>query len=320
MSPHGEHPVQLTAPLYLLYQNNMMMAVIAMATTVFINNTYHALKLVVENRKPINYLCFIQAMLGAVTNIALIVLFFQFDFRCDIKMYTAASLNLLSTTCIETILLIKVYYCSESSYPILSYGVVLGLARFSMGLANILFAKVTVTPLLTCTNIVNSTIALMLVAVEISLNAYLSACFLYSVYNRWKFIRAKVYVTLLQDGTTFSVATTLTSVVMMVFVLLRVLGDNSSVLFNVSWVVSSKLTLEQLLRTRSLKKSGLPRVHAINLEKLSGAVGPLKKPKMSQKNLVPLDSKVDGMNAMENFEDIELSLIVDDLENHDYVP
>ncbi|KAK9718619.1 hypothetical protein K7432_005339 [Basidiobolus ranarum] len=244
----------------------MVMTVIAMVTTVFINNTYHASKMATKNRKPIHYLCLIQALLGAITNVALIFFFFQYSSMCGMRVYVAATMNLLSTTCIETILLIKAYYCSESSYTVLSYGVVLSLARFTIGAANILFTKTAITPLFTCVSVINPTTALGVVTIEIMLNIYLSVCFLFSVYKRWKFVKTKLYAALLKDGTIFSIATSITSVAIMVLVLLHALGENSSTLLNISWAVSSKLTVEQLLRTQNLKKSGLPWVHAINIE------------------------------------------------------
>ncbi|KAK9761422.1 hypothetical protein K7432_013690 [Basidiobolus ranarum] len=351
MNSNPELPNQVTIRLPLLYESNMMMAVIAMVTTVFINNTYHALKLVIENRKPIYYLCFSQALLGAIANVTLILLFFQFNFMCEMRMYTVAVMNLLSTTCIETILLVKAYYCSESSYPVLSYGMILGFARFSVGLAHILFTKVLVTPLFTCANVVNTTTVFLVVAVEISLNLYLSACFLFSVYNQWKCIRTKLYSTLLQDGTVYSIATSFTSIVIMIFVLLHILGDNSSVLLNISCkfqylyqaralripfssrdsyqyfsgAVSSKLTVEQLLRTQGLKKSGLPRVHAINIHELDD----FPRTKMSKSAILRdtnthlssdqhdlSDTHLNGGHE----EDIQLSIIMEDLENCNYVP
>ncbi|ORX99905.1 hypothetical protein K493DRAFT_299104 [Basidiobolus meristosporus CBS 931.73] len=220
-------PVTITAPLHLLFESNITMSLTAMCTVVFINNLYHSIRMLPNNQKLIYYLCFIQALFGAFTNIIAVVFFFYFDLLCGPRIYLAATLNLFATTCIEIILLLKAYYGSDRSKII-----------FGIGKINMLTG-------------------MLVVIFELVLNAYFSVLFLSSMYRQWKFVKTRLYAALLKDGTIYSFATAFTSVAMIILASAGVLGDNSPILFNVSWAVASKLIVEQLINTHKLKRDGV---------------------------------------------------------------
>ncbi|KAK9764053.1 hypothetical protein K7432_008783 [Basidiobolus ranarum] len=247
----------ITAPLHLLFESNVTMSLTAMCTVVFVNNFYHSTRMLPNNQKLIYYLCFIQSMFGAITNIINVIFFFHFDLLCGPRIYLAATLNLCSTTCIETILLLKAFYGADRSKIIFAIGAVLQMVRVAVGITNIVFTSHMITPLLACEGTINMTTGMLVVISELILNAYFSIVFLSSMYRQWKFVKTRLYAALLKDGTIYSFATALTSIAMIILASFRVLGDNSPILFNVSWAVASKLIVEQLIHTNKLKKEGI---------------------------------------------------------------
>jgi len=96
--------------------------------------------------------------------------------------------------------------------------------------------------------------ASLVLGFELVINLYLSSIFIFSVYNQYKFVKRALYKSLLQDGIIFSLSTTLISVLMMILVVCQVLGDNSAVLFNISWTTASFLTTTQLRHSLVYKK------------------------------------------------------------------
>ncbi|KAK9711160.1 hypothetical protein K7432_007994 [Basidiobolus ranarum] len=250
-------PESITAPLHLLFESNITMSLTAMCTVIFVNNLFHSTRLLPKNPKLIYYLCFIQSLFGAVTNVIAVIFFFYFDLLCGPRVYLAATLNLCSTTCIESILLLKAYYGSDRSKLIFSIGAVLQVARISVGAVNIFFTSSMVTPLRACEGKINMLTGMLVVIFELILNAYFSVIFLSSMYRQWKFVKTRLYAALLKDGTIYSLATAIVSITMIVLASLKVLGDNSPILFNISWAVASKLIVEQLKHTHKLKRDGV---------------------------------------------------------------
>ncbi|KAK9702887.1 hypothetical protein K7432_011014 [Basidiobolus ranarum] len=226
------------------------MAIIAMVTVVFINNTFHAIRLLPQNRKPMYVLNLIQSLLGSITNVAMIITFFYYDQFCGVRIYSAATLNLISTLSIELILLLKAFYGSGRSKTILLLGVVCETIRMGAGILNLLQMKPIATSLRTCETQVS---AISVVSTELLVNGF-SLFFLIKIYSQWKFTRTRLYATLLTDGTAYCLGTVLVSTVMIFLAMSNILEEQSSIFFNISWVTASKLTSEQLKHTHKMRK------------------------------------------------------------------
>ncbi|ORX99932.1 hypothetical protein K493DRAFT_335553 [Basidiobolus meristosporus CBS 931.73] len=240
-------PDEIITPLPLLYQSFISMAITSMVTAVFLSNAYYSAQMLFASyNKPIFQLCFIQSILGAITNLVLVVSFFYFDAGCTFRVFFAATLNLISTTCIDLIMLHKAYYCQSRSKWILGIGVAAQTARFIAGGVNIGFTRVFVTSLYGCGSLINIATAITVITTEFALNLFLSICFISSVYGRWKIVKTRLHSALLTDGLIYFLSTSITSVTIVILVLCQVLGENSAILFNISWAVASKLMVEQL--------------------------------------------------------------------------
>ncbi|KAK9722689.1 hypothetical protein K7432_002500 [Basidiobolus ranarum] len=251
----GSAPGEIVTPLPLLYQSFISMAITSMVTAIFLSNVYYSTKmLLISYKKPIFQLCFIQSILGAITNLVLLITFFYFDAGCSFRVYFAATLNLISMTCIDLIMLNKAYYCQSRSNWVLGIGVTAQAARFVAGGVNIGFTGVFVTSLYGCGSIINTVTAITVIATEFFLNLFLSICFISSVYGRWKVVKTRLHSALLTDGLIYFLSTSITSITIVILVLLQVLGDNSPILFNISWAVASKLMVEQLKHASHIGK------------------------------------------------------------------
>ncbi|KAK9766601.1 hypothetical protein K7432_004201 [Basidiobolus ranarum] len=251
-------PTHITTQLQMLFNSNTSMAIIAMVTVVFVNNTYHATRLLLVDRKSMYILNFIQSLLGSITNITMIITFFYYDEFCSTRIYFAAILNLTSTLSIELILLLKAYYGSTRSKSILLLGAVCEFIRLAAGVLNLFQMKPITTSLRTCDTQVSTFGAVSVVATELLVNGFFSVFFLTRIYNLWKFTHTRLYATLLTDGTIYCLGTATVSVLMVILAMTNVLKEQSSIFFVISWATASKLTSEQLQHTHKLKMSSEP--------------------------------------------------------------
>ncbi|KAJ9076398.1 hypothetical protein DSO57_1026600 [Entomophthora muscae] len=247
-------PDTIVAPLHLLFESNVTMAINAMSCTMFLGNVYHSLWLMSRNRKPIYQLCLAQSLVGVVVNVMILISFFSFDKLCTSRILIAAIGNLVSMTCIELILLIKARMCSNTlpQFVIQAGYVLIGIKIVCFGV-NLWFTSATVTPLYNCGARIIPVAGGVAVMMELIVNVYLSGIFLSIIYRQWRFMRLFLYEALLKDGLLFSLATTTTSILVTVFAFANVLGSNSAVLFNISWVVASSFTVHQLRNSHKIK-------------------------------------------------------------------
>jgi len=252
-------PDVITTPLHYLFESNLTMAINAMSCTMFLANLYHSTVLLHKNRKPIYQLCFAQSLIGLVVNLLILGGFFQFDVSCPFRVNFAAAGNLISTTCIESILLIKAKLATSTLHPAVVYvGAVLLGFKIAAFVANIAFTTIIVTPLYNCGVLIVPTVGGVAVAMELAVNIYLSAFFLTIIYRQWRFMRLFLYESLFKDGLAYSLVTAVTSTTMVVLVFTNVLGTNSAALFNISWVVASTLTVLQLRNALRIKEQRRP--------------------------------------------------------------
>ncbi|KAJ1977199.1 hypothetical protein H4R35_002399 [Dimargaris xerosporica] len=255
----------ITTPISNLFQSNLTMAITSMALTVFLHNTYIAIKLLHANRQHIYQLCFLQCILGMVANLTNLVTFFYFDIICDFRVYFSGALNLASTTAIEIILLIKAYYGSDpsrtSTRAIFVCGAGLLVARVAAGVVNIVFIHPFITTIEQCMGEIFMTTGIVVVATELVLNVFLSACFLRSIYEQWRFVRSRLYGALLRDGVLYALLTALCSITIIILTFFKVMESHTAVLFNISWAIASKLTVMQLQHARHIKKATRPRTY-----------------------------------------------------------
>ncbi|KAJ1979348.1 hypothetical protein H4R33_005739 [Dimargaris cristalligena] len=254
----------ITAPMSNVFQSNITMTITGMATVVFLHNTYISVKLLSHNRQHIYQLCFLQSILGALANVTNLITFFYFDIACDFRIYFSAVLNLTSTTAIDTILLLKAYYGNDpsrfNSRHIMVLGIALQVARVATGIVNIIYLQPFITPIQECMGRIHHATSIAVGVIEFILNAFLSLCFLRSIYEQWKFVRTRLYGALLRDGTLYALLTPVCSITIIILSLFGVLGFNSSALFNISWAIASKLTVMQLQHARHIKESGRSRI------------------------------------------------------------
>ncbi|KXN74242.1 hypothetical protein CONCODRAFT_2778 [Conidiobolus coronatus NRRL 28638] len=266
-------PAVLTTTLSLLYESNLTMSINAMSTTMFLGNTIHSLNLLRKAPKPFYLLNFIQSFLGLLVNLFIIGYFFEFNKNCEFRIYFAAVGNLISTTCIELILLLKSRVVSNNNAIVFWVGLTLEAARVSIGIYNIIQTTTNITPLYNCGAVIQPLAGALVVGSEILVNGYLTIVFLVGMYRQWKFIKKPFYVTLMQDGLIYSILTVLISILALLLAIFQALGNNSMVLFNVSWVVASSLTVSQLRRAfkeRGISSTGGIRSYPRTNEKSSG--------------------------------------------------
>lgn len=252
-------PEVITTPLHYLFESNLTMAINAMSCTMFLANLYHSTCLLRKNRKPIYQLCFVQSLTGMIVNLVILGSFFQFDAFCSFRVNFAAAGNLVSITCIESILLIKAKLATSTLHPAVVYvGAVLLGFKIVAFVANLAFTSVIITPLYNCGVSIVPTVGGVAVALELAVNIYLSAFFLTIIYRQWRFMRLFLYESLFKDGLAYSLITAVTSTTMVILVFAGVLGTNSAVLFNISWVVASTLTVLQLRNALRIKEQRRP--------------------------------------------------------------
>ncbi|KAI9295036.1 hypothetical protein K502DRAFT_283189, partial [Neoconidiobolus thromboides FSU 785] len=244
----------IISPVHYIFESNLAMTINSMSFTIFLLNTIHSIKLILKNQNQIFQLNLIQSLIGLIVNLLIIIFFFSFDNYCLFRIQFAAVGNLLSTLSIELILLIKAKLVL-SSLPKYIYPLALVLMAIKLVLfcLNMVFTSITITPLLNCSANMDMLYAGMALTIQMILNIYLTSIFLIIIYKQYKFNQLPFYKMILKDGIIYSLIILFVDIFICILAFAQILNQNSAVLFNISWAITSLLTVLQLRKHQKLR-------------------------------------------------------------------
>ncbi|ORX90093.1 hypothetical protein K493DRAFT_357269 [Basidiobolus meristosporus CBS 931.73] len=185
--------------------------------------------------------------------------------NCQIVAFVTNYAHEFSLDCIMIILLIKATVSNQHHVVIYAVGGVCLAASIALHSWHAITAVYTRSVFGACGNVPDPLIAILWFSCLWTLNAFLSGCFLTVIYKHHRRKKSPVYKSFLKDGMWFFLLITVSNIITPSLVIRGVLGENSSILFDVDWAIQCVLITLQLSHSSKFRQGQSNFSHSLSV-------------------------------------------------------
>ncbi|KAI8052904.1 hypothetical protein BDF22DRAFT_492300 [Syncephalis plumigaleata] len=235
----------------LFFQLNLGLIVTSTALVVYISNCWHSVKMLRKQPQLVYMLCLLQAIVGLAASITNVIHYFVFDINCSAQAYLNLSGAQVVTTCVQMILLLRLYKQWSVGPTVLIFGCILTVGKYipwAFALAK--YPTPTATKIGICASINLPFIFYLVIAFEAVISLYLAGAFAFAMNRYAKQEACSFFESMQREGAGYFLVMAALSVVILLISLVDV-GSESRVFtevpYDVFWIFASKMLIEGLL-------------------------------------------------------------------------